>query len=206
MKHPIDSPEAVATLAFNDDGLVPVVVQEESTGAVLMLAWANADALNQSIATRRMTYWSRSRQAIWTKGETSGNTQALVALAADCDRDAVLAVVEQTGPACHENTGTCWTHREAAPVATILGVLERVAAHRRHAPQDRYTDSLLANPELAAEKIVEEANEVATVLRGLDNEDSLEHEAADLLYHLVVGLQGAGMGLAPVLKELASRH
>lgn len=206
MKHPIRSPDDLDALVFGADGLVPVVAQDEATGAVLMLAYANRDALVHSLATGRMTYWSRSRQALWEKGETSGHTQRVVALVADCDRDAVLAVVEQTGPACHEGTGTCWTDRDARTVATFLGVIDRLAADRLVAPGGGWTDKLLANPGLVASKVVEEANEVAAVLRGEDNDDTLEHEAADLLYHLVVALRGADSSLEAVLRELAGRN
>jgi phosphoribosyl-ATP pyrophosphohydrolase/phosphoribosyl-AMP cyclohydrolase len=206
MKHRIRNDEEIANLKFNDDGLVPVIAQDEATGSVLMLAWANAAALRISLETGRMTYWSRSRGDIWEKGASSGHTQRLVALAADCDLDAVLAVVDQEGPACHEGTGTCWTHRREGPVATMLGVVDRIAEHRLHAPESRYTDNLLKDPELAAAKIVEEAKEVAAVLRGLDNEDTLEHEAADLLYHLTVALRGSGSDLASVLRELRGRN
>ncbi len=206
MKHPIRSDDDIEQLQFNDQGLIPVIAQDEATGTVLMMAWANKAALRISLETGRMTYFSRSRNDIWEKGATSGNTQRVIALAADCDKDAVLAVVDQTGPACHEDTGTCWTHRRDGPVATMLGVLDRIAEHRLHEPQGRYTDDLLKDPELAASKIVEEAKEVAAVLRGLDNEDTLEHEAADLLYHLVVALRGQGTSLTAALQELRKRH
>lgn len=206
MKHPIQSDDDIDGLRYNKDGLIPVIAQDEATGMVLMLAWANRAALRISLETGRMTYWSRSREDIWEKGATSGHTQRLVALAADCDKDAVLAVVDQEGPACHEGTGTCWTHREEGPVATILGVIDRVAEHRKHTPKGRYTDDLLADPKLAAAKVIEEAEEVAAVLRGDDNEDTLEHEAADLLYHLLVALRGADSDLASVLRELRARH
>lgn len=205
MKHAIESAADVDALRFDDAGLVPVVAQDEATGAVLMLAYANRDALLKSLETGRMTYWSRSRGELWEKGATSGHTQRVVALAADCDRDAVLAVVDQEGPACHEGTGTCWTHRDALTAATFLGVIDRLAADRKDEPGGGWTDKLLANPELVASKVVEEANEVAAVLRGEDNEDTLEHEAADLLYHLVVALRGADSSLGAVLRELRGR-
>jgi len=205
MKPVIDDAAAIGALRFGPDGLVPVVAQDEATGAVLMLAWANAAALQQSLDTGRMTYWSRSRGQLWVKGEESGHAQHVVALGADCDGDAVLAVVRQEGPACHEATGTCWTSGADAPVATWLGVIDSLAAGRLVASRGRYTDALLAEPALAAAKVVEEANEVARVLRGEPNEDSLEHEAADLLYHLVVAVRAGGGGLATVLRELQGR-
>lgn len=205
MKHPLRTPDDLDALRYDGDGLVPVIAQDEATGAVLMLAWADREALRRSLDSDRMTYWSRSRQAYWQKGEQSGHAQRLVALAADCDRDAVLAVVDQEGPACHEGSGTCWTHRDRIPVATWLGVLDRLAADRKAEPRDGHTDALLADGALAAAKVVEEAGEVATVLRGEANEDPLEHEAADLLYHLVVALRGAGTDLEAVVRHLRER-
>lgn len=205
MKFPVIQ-ETLDDLRYDTDGLVPVVAQDEATGAVLMLAWADRAALEKSLETGRMTYWSRSRGALWTKGETSGNVQGVVGLFADCDRDAVLAVVRQTGPACHEDTGSCWTDGPALPVAGFLGIIDRLAAQRVRKPTGGYTDSLLADPALVASKVVEEASEVAAVLRGEENEDSLEHEAADLLYHLVVALRGSGSEVGAVLRELQGRH
>lgn len=206
MKHPIRSPADLAGLKFDERGLVPVVAQDATTGAVLMLAWADREALLASLETGQMTYHSRSRGTTWMKGETSGHTQRVVSLAADCDRDAVLATVDQTGPACHEGTGTCWGAAEVRPVATILGTLDALAAERLAHPAGGYTDRLLEDSQLAASKVTEEAAEVATVLTGGDNEDTLEHEAADLLYHLVVAIRGGRGTLYDALVELAARH
>ena len=97
-----------ASLKFNDQGLIPAIVQENGTGEVLMMAWMNAQAVTRTLATKRVTYWSRSRQALWVKGETSGNTQKLVDFRVDCDRDTLLLVVEQTGPACHTDRKSCF--------------------------------------------------------------------------------------------------
>jgi len=104
--------DRAAGLVFDERGLLPVVVQEAGTGEVLMLAWANAEAVEDTLTTRRATYWSRSRGELWVKGETSGHTQRVVSVAADCDGDTLLYVVEQTGPACHTGTQTCFTGRE----------------------------------------------------------------------------------------------
>ena len=97
-----------ASLKYNDQGLVPAIVQEQGTGEVLMMAWMNAQAVTRTLATKRVTYWSRSRQAFWVKGETSGNTQRLVDFRVDCDRDALLLLVEQVGPACHTDRKSCF--------------------------------------------------------------------------------------------------
>ncbi len=191
---------------FDDQGLVPVVAQDHVTGAVLMLAYADRAALQRSIDTREMTYWSRSRQEQWVKGATSGHTQRVVALRLDCDRDAVLALVEQAGPACHTGTTTCWSAPGDDAVAGFLGTLERLAKGRQEHPKGGYTDRLLNDAAFAASKVEEEAGEVGAVLRGLDNEDTLEHEAADLLYHLVVALRGGDSSMDAVLRELARRH
>jgi phosphoribosyl-ATP pyrophosphohydrolase/phosphoribosyl-AMP cyclohydrolase len=190
-------------IRFNDAGLVPVIAQDHDTGRVLMLAWANHQALADSLASGKMTYWSRSRNELWEKGASSGNTQRLIQLRLDCDGDAVLAIVEQAGPACHTGTPTCWND---VSVATIAGALDEMARQRLEAPAGRYTDSLLADVRLAAAKVVEEAGEVSAVLNGIDNEDTLEHEAADLLYHLVIALRAGGSSLDAVLRELARRQ
>ncbi|WP_035749071.1 phosphoribosyl-AMP cyclohydrolase [Glycomyces sp. NRRL B-16210] len=108
------SDDVLANLAFNDEGLVPAIAQQHDTGEVLMLAWMDAEALRRTIATRKATYWSRSRSAYWVKGETSGHHQAVVSVAVDCDGDTVLLQVEQTGPACHTGTRTCFTGRQIA--------------------------------------------------------------------------------------------
>lgn len=203
---------AVATgdlgeLAYGPAGLVPVVAQDRVTGNVLMLAWADQEALAHALETGWMTYRSRSRDAQWVKGETSGHRQRLRGLYADCDNDAVLAVVDQEGPACHIGNATCWATGAALVPATFLGQLERIIRDRRaDAPAGSYTVELLNDPALAADKVEEEAGEVLRVLRGEENPDSLEHEAADLLYHLLVALHGKDVDLEAVLRELAHRH
>ena len=108
------SNDVIANLTFNADGLVPAIAQQHDTGEVLMLAWMDAEALRRTVATRKGTYWSRSRGEYWVKGETSGHRQAVVSVAVDCDGDTVLLQVDQTGPACHTGTRTCFTGREIA--------------------------------------------------------------------------------------------
>ncbi len=193
---------ALAGLRFQD-GLIPVVAQDETTGRVLMLAWANEEALRLSLETGRMTYWSRSRQELWKKGATSGHTQELVSLHQDCDADAVLAIVRQSGPACHTGAATCWGN---APLAHAVALLDALAAARKEAPAGRYTDSLLADAAFAASKVEEEAQELGRVLRGEPGEDSLVHEAADLLYHLAIAVRAGGASMDDVLAELARRQ
>lgn len=194
-------------LKYDEEGLIAVVAQDRATGAVLMQAWANKDALKQSLTTNEMTYFSRTRNKLWTKGEESGHTQTLVQLKVDCDKDSLLAVVEQTGVACHRETGTCFFDDRAIPVAGFLGELDRLVADRaKERPEGSYTTKLLEDPSLAAGKVVEEAKEVQQVLKGKPNPDTLQHEAADLLFHLLVACRGKGVGLREIVAELLARH
>jgi phosphoribosyl-AMP cyclohydrolase / phosphoribosyl-ATP pyrophosphohydrolase len=194
-------------LKYNEEGLVAVVAQDRLTGAVLMQAWANKEALHKSLTTNEMTYFSRQRNKLWTKGEDSGHTQKLLQLKVDCDKDSVLALVEQTGPACHRDTGTCFVDGRTIPLAGFLGELDQLVQQRaKERPEGSYTTKLLEDPSLAAGKVVEEAREVAQVLKGKPNDDILQHEAADLLYHLLVACRGKGIGLTEIVQELLARH
>lgn len=194
-------------LKWDSEGLLPVVAQDRRTGAVLMLAWTNKETLEATLKTKQMTYWSRSRNKVWQKGEESGHVQRMVKLSVDCDKDSILALVDQEGPACHRDTGTCWNEERAAPLAGFLGELDGIIAGYAKTPNgESYTSKLLANPRLALEKLVEEVNETLRVLQGKPNKDPLEHEAADLLYHLLVACRMKGVGLDKVLTELYSRH
>jgi phosphoribosyl-ATP pyrophosphohydrolase/phosphoribosyl-AMP cyclohydrolase len=194
-------------LKWDGEGLIPVIAQDRRTGAVLMLAHTNKETLEQTLRTRNMTYWSRSRNKVWVKGEESGHTQRLVKLDVDCDKDAILALVDQEGPACHRDTGTCWTEERAIPLAGFLGELDRLIADTARNPRpNSHTSRLLAEPIEALKKFVEEANEVTRVLQGKPNKDPLEHEAADVLYHLLVACRTKGVGLDKIVTELYARH
>jgi len=182
--------------------LVPVIAQDVRSNQVLMLAFADREAVRRSLRTGFMHYWSRSRKKYWRKGETSGHLQRLRSLHWDCDRDTLLARVEQTGPACHRGTPTCF----GAGFPDILEVLETVVAGRRmKAKRGSYTNRLLADPALLRDEIVEEACELAMASRG-GRESEIVGEAADVLYHVLVLLGGAGVPLADVKAELARRH
>nr|HEX4315636.1 bifunctional phosphoribosyl-AMP cyclohydrolase/phosphoribosyl-ATP diphosphatase HisIE [Kofleriaceae bacterium] len=195
---PMDEP------AWDATGLVPCIVQDADRGAVLMLAWMNADALRLTRDTGFVHFWSRSRRALWKKGETSGHVLTLVDLRLDCDRDAILARARCAGPACHTGAATCWGDDNAG---TILDRLDRILVARRDsATGDRsYTRSLLdaGMPKILA-KIAEEHGELAAELPAGDD-DAVVHEAADLLFHVMVGLTARRIPIERVLGELARR-
>ncbi|HKH44654.1 MAG TPA: bifunctional phosphoribosyl-AMP cyclohydrolase/phosphoribosyl-ATP diphosphatase HisIE [Thermoanaerobaculia bacterium] len=203
-----------ATLRYDDRGLVPVVVQDVATGAVLMLAWANREAVERTLATGEVWFWSRSRQSLWKKGETSGNTLQLVEALVDCDSDALLVRALPAGPACHRGTRTCF---EPNPAHLELGWLAEILRSRAEAdPAASYTARLLGSGiERVAQKVGEEGVEtaiaaVALATRGEEGRDerrsALAGEAADLLYHLLVLLQASGVEPGEIGQELARRH
>jgi phosphoribosyl-ATP pyrophosphohydrolase/phosphoribosyl-AMP cyclohydrolase len=186
------------------DALLPVVVQDADDGTVLMLAWANAEAVARTEESGEAHFWSRSRNRLWRKGETSGNVMAVVSVAADCDGDAILYRVRPIGPACHTGTRTCFGE---VPAPGVIGELQRVVTDRRHAdPASSYTARLLSGgPRRPAEKVVEEAGETAAAaLAGTD--DELAHEAADLVYHLLVLLAARDSSFERVLRVLGARR
>lgn len=181
-------------------GIVPVIAQHAYTGEVLMLAWANRDALERCLAERQMWYWSRSRGELWHKGATSGNTQRVVSLHHDCDADAVLARVLPAGPSCHTGDWSCF---DAAP--TLAG-LDAVIARRAATPDGGgYTRKLLADGNLRLKKLGEEAVELALACERGDVEAAAA-EAADLLYHALVACRAAGVGADAVLACLEARR
>ncbi|HKJ35782.1 MAG TPA: bifunctional phosphoribosyl-AMP cyclohydrolase/phosphoribosyl-ATP diphosphatase HisIE [Solirubrobacterales bacterium] len=199
-------------IAFDDDGLVPCVTQDATTGEVLMLAYMNEEALRLTLERREMHYWSRSRGELWHKGETSGNVMRLRALRYDCDADALLALVDPAGPACHTGERRCFyrdVERDGGPTpeaGEALTELERTLAERaRERPEGSYTVTLLEDPALIGAKIREEADEVA---RAIDSEsdERVAEEAADVLYHLQVGLVSRGLPLSRALEILNSRR
>jgi phosphoribosyl-ATP pyrophosphohydrolase/phosphoribosyl-AMP cyclohydrolase len=185
-------------LVYDERGLVPCVVQDWTTGEVLTLAYMNELALQRTRATGELHLWSRSRKELWHKGETSGNAQAVRSLRVDCDGDALLALVEPAGPACHTGERTCFHRgelRRGAPHET-LPALERTLRERaRERPAGSYTVELLDDPERIGEKVMEEAEEVARAARS-ETDLRVDEEAADLLYHLLVLLHSRGRSLS----------
>ena len=188
------------------DGLMPAIVQDVDTGRVLMLGYMNREALEKTQATGHVTFFSRSRQRLWTKGETSGNTLELVSLNADCDRDTLLVQAVPHGPTCHLGTDTCWGD-EVNPAVGFLAELERVIESRADAdPESSYTARLLnKGVKRCAQKVGEEGVEVALAATAGDREE-LINESADLLYHLLVVLNAGAVSLDEVLATLIDRH
>jgi phosphoribosyl-ATP pyrophosphohydrolase/phosphoribosyl-AMP cyclohydrolase len=185
-------------------GLLPVVVTDASRGDLLMLAWANAAAVEATERTGLAHFWSRSRDELWRKGATSGNVMRVTDMAVDCDADAITYRVEPSGPACHTGARSCFDGDRAHFDLAALG---RVIRERRAVdPATSYTARLLVDgPRRAAEKVTEEAGELsAAALAGTD--DEVIGEAADLLYHALVLLEARGLGLPAVEAELDRRH
>jgi phosphoribosyl-AMP cyclohydrolase / phosphoribosyl-ATP pyrophosphohydrolase len=214
---------SMGAIRFDERGLVPCVVQDSRSGEVLMLAYLDAEAIERTRATGQMHFHSRSRGRLWRKGETSGNVQRLRQLRYDCDCDAVLALVEAEGPACHTGERSCF-YRELGGSAGIepdappapgepapepfeaLGALERVVAERdRERPFGSYTSELLADPPRIGDKVREEADEVARAAAG-ESDGRVAEEAADVLYHLAVLMRSRGLDVAGAFEVLNGRR
>ena len=195
-------------IVFDERGLVPCVVQDWNSGEVLTLAYMNADALARTRATGELHLWSRSREELWHKGATSGNTQAVKALRLDCDGDTVLALVEPAGPACHTGERTCFHRGELEPSAPheVLPALERTLdARAAERPPGSYTVELLSDPPRIGAKVIEEAEEVARAARE-ESDERVDEEAADVIYHLLVLLVGRERRLRDVERVLDDRR
>ena len=191
------------------EGLMPVIVQHAFDGRVLMQAYMNQEALANSFDTGKVTFWSRSRDKLWTKGETSGNTLSLVEVHSDCDNDCLLVLAVPAGPTCHLGTDTCFDEgrHHTAPGLSFLAELERVIAQRyEERPEGSYTTKLFnAGVKRIAQKVGEEGVETALAAAAGDT-DELADESADLLYHLLVLLHKCGVTLEDVTRTLRSRH
>jgi len=186
---------------FGDDGLIPAVVIHAATGEVLTLAWMNAESLERTRSTGETWFWSRSRQMLWHKGETSGNTQAVVSIAKDCDDDALVVRVLPSGPACHLGTRSCWVTGGGG----ALTQLDDILRHRRTSmPEGSYSARLFADTNLRIKKIGEESAEfIHAALTGDDRQVAME--AADLLFHVAAVLHGRGLTMADALAVIEER-
>jgi len=197
-------------LDFNKGaGLVPVVVQDATTGMTLMLAYASREALEETLRSGQMHFWSRSRAALWRKGETSGNTLALRALHADCDGDSVLALVDPSGPTCHTGETSCFgasaTARSPQPAAVLARLAETLDARAAARPEGSYTARLLEDTNLRLKKLGEEGAELVAALATHERASAIE-EAADLFYHMLVALRAEDITLADLTAELERRQ
>jgi phosphoribosyl-ATP pyrophosphohydrolase/phosphoribosyl-AMP cyclohydrolase len=195
-------------VAYDERGLVPCVVQDWTTGEVLTVAYMNAESLRLTRETGEMHFFSRSRQELWHKGGTSGNTQAVRAIRYDCDGDALVALVEPAGPACHTGERSCFHRGELDPIAPYesLPTLQRTVLDRAaQRPEGSYTVTLLDDRQLAGAKVQEEAEEVARAAHE-ESDERVAEEAADVIYHLTVLLAGRGLTLADAELVLDDRR
>ena len=194
-------------IAYDERGLVPVVVQDWRTGEVLTLAYANAEAVARTRETGELHLWSRSRAELWHKGATSGNTQRVRAMRMDCDGDALLALVEPAGPACHTGERTCFHNGDLllAPHEALPALERTLAARAAERPEGSYTVELLDDPPRIGAKVQEEAEEVARAARE-EPDERVDEEAADVLYHLTVLLHARGRGLGDAEEVLNGRR
>ncbi len=201
------SKDTLAELAWDKmQNLMPCVVQNAVSGKVLMQGYMNQAALNKTLDTGLVTFFSRSKQRLWTKGEESGNSLKLVEITSDCDNDCLLALVNPVGPTCHLGTETCWAQSQSAEVS-FIAELESVIASRKGAdPDSSYTAHLYSKGiKRIAQKVGEEGVETALAATVKDL-DELKNESADLLYHLLVLLQASDLSLSDVVTVLRQRH
>ena len=191
-------------LSKNAGGLLPVIVQDSVTLKVLMLGYMNREAFDKTVAEGKVTFWSRSRECLWTKGETSGNYLHVVELLKDCDADTLLVLARPDGPTCHRGTPSCFdTPEEEGFVRSLSALIQK---RHQEMPEGSYTTRLLLKgPKAIGKKVVEEAGEA--VIEAVDgNRDRFVYEASDLVYHLLVLLESMDVSLADLEKELSFRH
>ena len=200
----------IKELKYNEKGLIPAVVQDARTRRVLMLAWMNEESLRVSMERELACFWSRSRNELWIKGETSGNYQHLISIAADCDRDSLLLLVEADGPACHLGTESCfeyplWESAERGDF-TLSGLMDLLAGRKKDRPEGSYTTYLFDKGlDKILKKVGEESTEVIIAAKAEDRKETV-YEIEDLAYHVMVLMTEAGISLEEVRAELASRH
>lgn len=189
------------------DGLVPAIVQDARTKVVLMLGYMNRKALERTLETKKVTFYSRSRKSLWTKGETSGNFLNLVSIESDCDEDALLVKANPVGPVCHTGTDTCWGEKnQINPILFLTELQDFIEKRHSEMPEGSYTTSLFKEGlNRMAQKVGEEALEaVIEAVGGTD--ERLVYEGSDMLYHLIVLLTSKGLRIEDLAKELQVRH
>lgn len=188
-------------------GLVPAIVQDAATKTVLMLGYMNQEALDKTLETKKVTFFSRTRQCLWTKGETSGNFLNLVSIDVDCDNDTLLVKVNPVGPTCHKGTDTCWGEKnEANPLLFLTELQDFINKRHEEMPEGSYTTSLFKDGlNRMAQKVGEEALELVIEATNGTN-DRLIYEGSDMLYHLIVLLTSKGLRIEDMARELQVRH
>ena len=193
-------------IRFDERGLIPAIVQDAATREVLTLAYMNRESLARTLETKQTWFWSRSRNELWHKGATSGNTQEVVNLALDCDSDAIIVLVKPAGPACHTGAVSCFDTGAASLGAVLNQLYELIQSRERERPSGSYTTYLFeAGLDKILKKVGEEAAE--TIIAAKNDDDArLTAESADLLYHLIVLLVARGVSLTDIANELAQRR
>ncbi len=194
------------------DGLVPAIIQDADTRQVLMLGFMNREAYDKTLSTGKVTFWSRTRQTLWTKGETSGNFLNLVSMAVDCDNDTLLVKVHPDGPTCHTGTDTCWGEANTpiaqsdSPLQFIAELQDFIEKRKEEMPEGSYTTRLFRDGiAKISQKVGEEALE--TVIEAISGpDDKLVYEAGDMVYHLLVMLTARGLRIEDIAEELRRRH
>ena len=188
-------------------GLVPAIIQDPTTGKVLMLGYMNQEAYEKTMATGKVTFYSRSRQCLWTKGETSGNYLHLVSISVDCDNDTLLVKATPDGPTCHTGTDTCWGEKnETNPLLFLSELQDFIIKRHEEMPEGSYTTSLFKDGlTRVAQKVGEEARELV-IEAGNGTNDRLIYEGSDMLYHLIVLLPSKGLRIEDMARELQERH
>ena len=188
-------------------GLVPAIIQDATTKNVLMLGFMNKEAYDKTVETKKVTFWSRTRNCLWTKGETSGNVLNLVSIQIDCDNDTLLVKVHPVGPTCHKGTDTCWGEsNEANPLLFLTELQDFINKRHEEMPEGSYTASLFKDGlNRMAQKVGEEALEAVIEATNGTNE-RLIYEASDMFYHLIVLLTSKGLRIEDIAKELQMRH
>jgi len=188
------------------DGLVPAIIQDNNTQKVLMLGFMNQEAYEKTLATGKVTFFSRTKQRLWTKGETSGNFLEVVSIKSDCDNDTLLVQVHPTGPVCHTGTDTCWGEKNEQDILFLKELQDFIDKRHEEMPENSYTTSLFkSGVNKMAQKVGEEA--VETIIEACNGTDErLIYEGADLLYHLIVLLTSKGYRIEDLARELKERH
>lgn len=201
---------SIEDLKFDEKGLIPAVVQDAETKKVLTVAYMNAESLKISMEKELTCFWSRSRQELWLKGETSGNYQHIVSITADCDKDALVVLVEKDGPACHLGTDSCFQYpvyqSENRHEFSVQGLYDLLVGRNETRPEGSYTTYLFEKGiDKILKKVGEECTEVIVAGKGNDKRETI-YEIADLMYHVMVLMVNMGITVSDVMKELASRH